>query len=263
MPEKPAGIQSVGNAGARTASPERRRPEPEALELTVVHEDDSLIVVNKPPGMVVHPTYKNTSGTLLNGLLWHVRGRAGVLPSIITRLDKNTSGLVLVALSPEVHARVQRDASAGQVKKEYLALVRGTPTPRSGSISLPLARSPEDRRLVIVTLDGQASETRYEVLSSSSGPDPSPACGPDLVRSGYSLVRCELVTGRSHQIRVHFAAVGHPILGDPTYGEAHATMTRQALHAWRLTLRHPVSGELLHVEAELPADFQALLTPVP
>lgn len=246
MPEKPAGIQSA---------PERRRPEPEALELTVIHEDESLLVVNKPPGMVVHPTYKNTSGTLLNGLLWHVRGRAGVLPSIITRLDKNTSGLVLVALSPEVHARVQRDASAGQVKKEYLALVRGTPTPRAGSISLPLARSPEDRRLVVVTLAGQASETRYEVISTSGGAD---ALEPD-----YSLVRCELVTGRSHQIRVHFSAVGHPILGDPTYGEAHATMPRQALHAWRLTLRHPVSGEPLHVEAELPADFQALLTPAP
>ncbi len=257
MPEKPAAIQSFGNAGGPTGSPERRRPEPEALELTIVYEDDSLLVVNKPPGMVVHPTYRNSSGTLLNGLLWHVRERDGMVPSIITRLDKNTSGLVLVALSPEVHARVQRDASAGLVKKEYLALVRGTPTPRSGSISLPLARSPEDRRLVVVTLAGQACETRYEVLSPPCEPD-LVSCGPDLVRSGYSLVRCELVTGRTHQIRVHFAAVGHPIVGDPTYGEAHATLARQALHAWRLTLRHPVSGEPLQVEAPVPADFQRL-----
>ena len=243
MPEKPAAIQSFGNAGVGMGSPDRRRPEPEALDLAVVYEDESLIVVNKPPGMVVHPTYRNASGTLLNGLLWRVRGRDGIVPSIITRLDKNTSGLVLVALTADVHARAQRDAEAGRVRKEYLAIVRGTPTPRSGSISLPLARSPEDRRLVIVTLAGQASETRYEVLSSSGD---------------HSLVRCELVTGRTHQIRVHFAAVGHPIVGDPTYGEPHATLARQALHAWRLTLRHPVSGEPLQVEAPLPADFQAL-----
>ncbi len=206
---------------------ERRRPEPEALDLAVLYQDDSLIVVNKPPGMVVHPTYRNATGTLLNGVLWRVRGRDGILPSIITRLDKNTSGLVLVALTPEVHARVQRDGEAGRVTKEYLAIVRGTPNPRSGAISLPLARSPEDRRLVIVTLSGQASETRYEVLESNAD---------------HSLVRCELVTGRTHQIRVHFAAVGHPLIGDPTYGEAHEGMPRQALHAWRLSLIHPVSA---------------------
>ena len=248
MPEKPAAIQSVGNAGVGRGSPERRRPEPEALELSVVYEDESLIIVNKPPGMVVHPTYRNSAGTLLNGLLWRVREREGILPSIITRLDKNTSGLVLVALTPDVHARVQRDGEAGRVKKEYLAIVRGTPNPRSGSISLPLARSPEDRRLVIVTLAGQASETRYEVLSTSGD---------------QSLVRCELVTGRTHQIRVHFAAVGHPVVGDPTYGEPHATLERQALHAWRLTLRHPVSGKPLQTEAPPPADFQALLPLLP
>ncbi len=243
MPEKPAAIQSFGNAGVRMGSPERRRPEPEPVELAVVYEDESIIVVNKPPGIVVHPTYRNASGTLLNGLLWHVRGRDGIVPSIITRLDKNTSGLVLIALTPEVHARVQRDAAAGRGRKEHLAIVRGAPNPRSGAISLPLARSPEDRRLVIVTLAGQASETRYEVLSSSAN---------------HSLVRCELVTGRTHQIRVHFAAVGHPIVGDPTYGEPHEALPRQALHAWRLSLVHPVSGEPLQAEAPIPSDFEQL-----
>lgn len=243
MPEKPAAIQSFGNAAAHRESTERRRPEPEELDLAVLYEDDSLIVINKPPGMVVHPTYRNTSGTLLNGLLWRLRRRDGIVPSIITRLDKHTSGLVLVALTPDVHARVQREAEAGRVRKEYLAIVRGTPRPPSGTIALPLARSPEDRRLVIVTLAGQASETRYEVLSS----------GRD-----HSLVRCELVTGRTHQIRVHFAAVGHPIVGDPTYGEPHDALSRQALHAWRLTLAHPVSGTPLEAEAPIPADFQRL-----
>ncbi len=241
MPEKPAAIQSPGNASVRGG--ERRRPEPEELELAVLYEDDSLIVIDKPPGMVVHPTYRNASGTLLNGLLWRLRNRDGIQPSIITRLDKQTSGLVLVALSPDVHARVQREAEAGRVRKEYLAIVRGTPHPRSGTIALPLARSPEDRRLVIVTLAGQPSETRYEVLSSEHE---------------HSLVRCELVTGRTHQIRVHFAAVGHPLVGDPTYGEPHDALSRQALHAWRLTLAHPVSGVPLQVEAPIPADFQRL-----
>ena len=241
MPEKRPAIQSEGDSVPDGSAPERRRPQPEALDLAIIHEDDSIIVIDKPPGMVVHPTYRNASGTLLNGLLWHVRGRDGIVPSIITRLDKNTSGLVLVALTPEVHARVQRDGEAGRVTKEYLAIVRGTPSPRSGTISLPLARSPEDRRLVIVTLAGQASETRYEVLASSGS---------------HSLVRCELVTGRTHQIRVHFATVGHPLVGDPTYGEPHEVLARQALHAWRLSLTHPISGEALRVEAAIPADFE-------
>jgi 23S rRNA pseudouridine1911/1915/1917 synthase len=242
MPEKPAAIQSAA---------ERRRPEPEPVDLAILYEDDSLVVVDKPPGLVVHPTYRNTTGTLLNGLLWRLRGRPGMVPSIITRLDKNTSGLVLVALTPEVHARVQRDAEAGRVRKEYLAVVRGIPTPPAGSIALPLARSPEDRRRVIVTLAGQASETRYHVLASD-------VPGPDMVSTPCSLVRCELVTGRTHQIRVHFASVGHPILGDAIYGIPHLEVSRQALHAWRLTLTHPATGAPLHVESPIPADFHAI-----
>jgi len=235
MPEKDLPIQSVIR---------RPRPEPEELPVAVVYEDDSLIAIDKPPGMVVHPTYKNWSGTLLNGLLWHVRGRAGVEPSIVTRLDKDTSGLVLVALKPELHAHIQRDAAAGLVKKEYLAVVRGTPDPARGSIALPLARSPEDRRLVIVTAAGQHSQTDYEVLSTVDG---------------YSLVRCELVTGRTHQIRVHLAARGWPVAGDQTYGEAHPALTRQALHAWRVTLPHPLTRELLQLEAPVPRDLRGLM----
>ena len=154
MPEVGPPIQSVIR---------RPRPEPEALEIAVVYEDDSLVAIDKPPGMVVHPTYRNWSGTLLNAVLWHVRGRAGVEPSIVTRLDKDTSGLVLVALNPAVHASVQRDGAAGRVKKEYLAIVRGTPTPATGSIVLPLARRLDDRRRVVVMATGQTSRTDYEV----------------------------------------------------------------------------------------------------
>ena len=214
------------------------------MPVAIVYEDDSLIAIDKPPGMVVHPTYKNWSGTLLNGLLWHVQGRAGIDPSIVTRLDKDTSGLVLVALKPELHARIQQDGAAGLVKKEYLAVVSGTPDPARGSIALPLARSPEDRRVVIVTATGQHSQTDYEVLSTVDG---------------YSLVRCELVTGRTHQIRVHLAARGWPVAGDPTYGEAHPALTRQALHAWRVTLPHPVTREPLQLEAPVPRDLRGLM----
>src|SRR5688572_23462711 len=120
MPETPAKVQSL---------PDRRRPEAEEIEITVVYEDDWLVAIDKPPGMVVHPTYKNWSGTLLNALLWRTQGRAAIVPSIITRLDKQTSGLVLAALSPVIHAKVQKDAEAGLVKKEYLALVEGVPFP--------------------------------------------------------------------------------------------------------------------------------------
>ncbi|MBI2828048.1 MAG: RluA family pseudouridine synthase [Acidobacteria bacterium] len=235
MPEEAPPIQSVIR---------RPRPEPEALAIAVVYEDDSLIAIDKPPGMVVHPTYRNWSGTLLNGVLWHVRGRAGIEPSIVTRLDKDTSGLVLVALRPEVHARMQRDAAAGRVSKQYLAIVRGTPTPARGSIALPLARSAEDRRRVVVTATGQTSRTDYEVLSTTGG---------------YSLVRCQLLTGRTHQIRVHLAARGWPIAGDVSYGEAHPALTRQALHAWRMSLLHPVTREPLQFEAPVPRDLSALV----
>ena len=242
MPEDTPGFQS------RVRRPP---PEPEAVALSVLYEDDSLIAIDKPPGMVVHPTYRNWSGTLLNGLLWHLRpstgapgGRAGVQPSIITRLDKGTSGIVLAALTPAVHAGVQRDGAAGHVRKEYLAVVRGSPSPANGSIVLPLARSAEDRRRVVVTPNGQYCETSYEVLST---------------RNGFSLVRCELVTGRTHQIRVHLASRGWPIAGDVSYGEPHPALDRQALHAWRTSLPHPLTRTRLTIEAPIPRDLRELI----
>jgi 23S rRNA pseudouridine1911/1915/1917 synthase len=239
MPETPGGFQSP---------PERRRPEAEEIEIAVVYEDEWLIAIDKPPGMVVHPTYKNWSGTLLNALLWRVRGRDGVVPSIITRLDKQTSGLVLVALSPVIHAQVQRDGASHLVKKEYLAIVEGVPSPASGTIALPLARSPEDRRRVVVSDSGQPCETRYEVLSTTGT---------------QSVVRCELITGRTHQIRVHLSARGWPIVGDIVYGTPHAQVPRQALHAWRLALPHPVRREPMALTAPVPADLGAVLPTPP
>jgi 23S rRNA pseudouridine1911/1915/1917 synthase len=247
MPENVADFQS---------RPRRGRPEPEAIDLDVIYEDEAFIVVNKAAGMVVHPTYKNWSGTLLNGLLWRLRDRdrgpdGPILPGIVTRLDKETSGLVIAAFGPVMHARMQKDGGSGRVTKEYLAFVRGVPAPPAGTISLPLARSTEDRRRVVVTPSGQASETRYEVLSTVQG-------GPEG-RPLLSLVRCELVTGRTHQIRVHLAASGWPIVGDPVYGEPDPAIARQALHAWRVRMPHPVTRVMMRFEASPPAELDALV----
>lgn len=242
--------------GREIQSPRRRPPpEPEAIALTVLYEDAWLMAIDKPPGMVVHPTYRNWSGTLLNGLLWRFRDRATppgpkgpglhpVQPRIVTRLDKDTSGVVLVALTSDVHKRIQRDAAAQRVNKTYLAIVRGTPVPAHGGIELPLARSAGDRRRVVVDASGQPSHTDYEVLSAANG---------------HALVRCELVTGRSHQIRVHLASCGWPILGDRVYGALGDALPRQALHAWRITLPHAASGQPLEIEAPVPPDLQRFL----
>lgn len=224
----------------------RAPPEAEELDLDVLHEDEHVLAINKPPGLVVHPTYKHTSKTLLNAVLWRLRGRPGVRPGVLTRLDKDTSGLVLVALSAAVHAAVQADSRAHRVRKDYLAVVSGVPRPSAGSIQWPLGRDPGDRRRVVVRADGAASETRYDVLSSSGG---------------RSLVSCELVTGRTHQIRVHLASSGWPIVGDLSYGSPDGAIARQALHAWRVELPHPVTRKHLRIEAPLPADLRALVLP--
>ena len=226
-------------------STERGRPLPEDGPLSIVYEDEWMIVLDKPPGIVVHPTYKNWSGTLLNSVLWRVRDRDGAQPGILTRLDKDTSGLVVMALTPELHAAMQRDQAAGRVRKEYLAVVQGTPEPASGTISLPLGRDLADRRRVVVTHFGAASETRYELI--------------ERVRDDASLLRCELVTGRTHQIRVHLASRGWPILGDALYGVTSPAIARQALHAWRVQLPHPVTRKPIDLEAPVPGDIRSLI----
>jgi 23S rRNA pseudouridine1911/1915/1917 synthase len=222
---------------------DRRRPQAEDVPLEVVYEDEWMLALDKPAGMVVHPTYKNASGTLLNGVLWRTRGRAGASPGILTRLDKDTSGLVVVGLTAATHAAMQKDGHGGRITKEYLAVVRGVPQQRRGEIELPLGRDSADRRIVVVRPDGQRACTRYEVV--------------DVV-DGSTLLRCEPVTGRTHQIRVHLAAQGWPIAGDRVYGPPDASVPRQALHAWRVTLPHPVTRQQVELEAPVPRDLEAL-----
>jgi 23S rRNA pseudouridine1911/1915/1917 synthase len=177
-------------------------------------------------------------------VLWRVRDRIEAQPGILTRLDKDTSGLVVIALTPDIHAVMQKDAAAGRTRKQYLAVVCGSPEPEQGQIALPLARDPGDRRRVIVAPDGAVAKTRYEVLSREAG---------------RAVLRCELVTGRTHQIRVHLAAHGWPIVGDRVYGSADTSISRQALHAWRVTLPHPTMRQMLEFEAPVPSDMKTVM----
>jgi 23S rRNA pseudouridine1911/1915/1917 synthase len=223
----------------------RRRPQPEEGPLEIIHEDDQILVLDKPAGIVVHPTYKNTSGTLLNAVLWRFKDRADVQPGILTRLDKGTSGVVVLGLTASAHATLQRDGLAGRTTKEYLAVVHGTPDPPIGRITLPLGRDGADRRLVVVRDDGAHAETHYAVIEQL----------PDE----RSLLRCTLVTGRTHQIRVHLAARGCPIVGDAVYGRADDSIARQALHAWKVSLVHPATRQRMEFEAPVPADMRTLM----
>jgi 23S rRNA pseudouridine1911/1915/1917 synthase len=225
----------------------RAAPAAEDLPLDVCHEDDDLLVVNKPPGQVSHPAFRSSSGTLLNALLAHARGQW--TPALVSRLDKGTSGLVLVAKSKAVQAALQRLSNANAIEKDYLAIVRGKP-PARGTIDLALDRDPWDRRRVTVRdRGGVPSVTKFVRIRTVR-------VGPEAF---LSLLRCRLVTGRMHQIRVHLGARGWPIVGDGTYGVTYPGIGRQALHAWRLMLTHPTTGERLEVSAPPPADMSSLL----
>ena len=236
---------------------------PEDVGLAVLYEDDYLLALDKPAGVVVHPAYKNTTGTVMNALLWRARGwPAPQRPSIVGRLDKLTSGIVLVAKSAAAHAALQRAMAAKETDKAYLAVVYGRVNVAGSDIRLRLRRDPRDRRRVVVSQTaGAESLTRFERLARVRAP-----------QAGLSLVCCTLVTGRMHQIRVHLAARGWPVVGDPVYGEprwsmvkdpaiaaALRTFPRQALHAWRLALTHPVTRARLVLEAPVPRDLEDLL----
>ncbi|MCK9515879.1 MAG: RluA family pseudouridine synthase [Ottowia sp.] len=244
------------HAGDRIAitlrpTPESRAFQPQAVPLVVVHEDDDLLVINKPAGLVVHPAPGHWGGTLLNGLLAR-DGRAAALPraGIVHRLDKDTSGLLAVARSPRAAEQLTAAFAARRVQREYLALAHGTwRGPEQREINAAIGRDPY-RRLRMAVLDPQLHAARAARTSVR------------LLHNGAAtcLLRCQLHTGRTHQIRVHLAHLGHPLLADALYGGAPALgMVRQALHARRLALAHPVSGEPLAFVAPLPEDLQAAL----
>lgn len=242
--------------------PVKARPEPEDIPLEVVHDDARLLVVNKPPGLVVHPGAGTASGTLVNALLQHVgdlSGIGGVLrPGIVHRLDKGTSGLMVVAKDDETHRALVRQFASRKVEKEYLALVLGVPRARKGEIDSPIGRHPVHRKKMAAGAprgrDARTSWEREEALD------------------GAALLRVRIHTGRTHQIRVHLASLGHPVAGDATYGGTRTpssrraearrilqSLERPALHAARLAFDHPASGERVDLEAPLPQDLTAVL----
>lgn len=232
------------------------------IPLVVVHEDADLIVVDKPAGLVVHPAAGNADGTLVNALLHHCRGRlsgiGGVArPGIVHRIDKDTSGLLVVAKSDAAHEGLARQFADHSIARTYLAVTAGHPRPAAGTITARLGRSDRDRKKMAVLADdaarGKHAVTHYRTLEALAG---------------AALVECRLETGRTHQVRVHLAHIGHPLLGDPVYGRTPAALkpvlarlgfARQALHAASLGFVHPVTGEPLLFEAPLPADMRELI----
>lgn len=229
-------------------SPEETAFRPEALPLRIVHEDDTLLVVNKPAGLVVHPGSGNWQGTMLNALLAHAPQLSAIpRAGIVHRLDKDTSGLLVVAKTLEAQTALVRQLQARTVSREYCAVVHGK-VARGGSIEGAIGRDPRSRTRMAVVPNGKPAITHYSVLEKL------PAA---------TVLSCKLETGRTHQIRVHLQKIGHPIWGDPVYGPRNAPkpllIARQALHARRLALQHPASGKTLQWEAPLPGDITALI----
>lgn len=234
---------------------------PEAIPLDVVYEDDDLLVINKAAGMTVHPAPGLYSGTLVNALLAHcgesLSGIGGVArPGIVHRIDKETTGLLVVAKNDATHQNLSAQLAARTLKRHYLAFVWGAPVLSEGLIDAPLGRHRIRRQEMAVVQDGKEARTQYASLETYG--------------KLASLIECRLQTGRTHQIRVHMKHLGHSLLGDETYGRATPanapealkttleTFRRQALHAYRLTLRHPANGKLLRCEAPLPPDMEQL-----
>jgi 23S rRNA pseudouridine1911/1915/1917 synthase len=233
--------------------PEDEAFKPEPLELNIVFEDDHLIVINKPAGLVVHPGAGNWSGTLLNGLLHHCPQLAGVpRAGIVHRLDKDTSGLMVVGKTLAAQTDLVRQLAARTVKREYFALVWGTPR-ISGTIDAAMGRHPRDRvKMAVSTAMGsKPAITHYELIASGKLGEGRPV----------SLVQCRLETGRTHQIRVHMQSIGFPLVGDTVYGKQHLAdyFPRQALQARRLGLVHPHTGEQCEWLVPLAQDFSELL----
>lgn len=238
-----------------TLVPEKELPQADiGVLIDVVHVDDHVIVVNKPAGLVVHPGAGNPTGTLVNGLLALYPEIAEVgqpmRPGIVHRLDAGTTGLMVVARTNEAYEELVEALSLHAVQREYLAVAIGHFDAPSGVIDAAIGRDVRDVTKMAVRLDGKFARTHYEVLTTFVEP------------IAVSLVRCVLETGRTHQIRVHLAAVGHPVLGDVVYGgvRAGAPFGRPALHAAVLSFAHPVTGETLEFEAPLPADFDELVS---
>lgn len=252
-------------------------PLPENIPIDIVYEDAHLIIVDKAPGMAMHPAPGAMKGTLVNALLAHcaasLSGIGGVArPGIVHRIDKDTSGLVVVAKNDAAHAGLAKLFAAHRLERVYYAATRGAPHPREGHVDAPLARSHDDRRKMVVTSGGKRAVTHYWTIETYGQ-----IAGASAGHHAAALVECRLETGRTHQIRAHLAHIGAPLIGDPIYGkfrglkldgsgpkveaakEAAREFPRQALHAAVLGFAHPITGTALRFESALPEDMEALL----
>jgi len=240
----------------RVPPPQRFELRPEAIPLEIIYEDDDLAVVNKPAGMVVHPAAGHWSGTLVNALMARFPelsereeeqpDEPAPRPGIVHRLDKDTSGLMIIAKTARVAEKLQAQFQEHRVHKTYLALVEGVPRAGAGLIDAPIGRDPRQRKRMAVVREGRPAQTSYRVARQFAA---------------HALLEVEPLTGRTHQIRVHLAYIGHPVVGDPVYGRRRASLAcpRQFLHATRLTFTHPTTGAPMSFEVPLPADLQRVL----
>ena len=249
-----------------TAPGEATLPAPDpAIPLQVVHEDPWLVVVDKPAGLVVHPGAGNRAGTLVNALLARYPEMAGAggdpdRPGIVHRLDKGTAGLLVVARTPDAHAALTRMMTARQISRSYLALVVGAVEAERGVVDAPVGRSTRQPTRMSVTAAGRDARTGYRVVRRFGAAGAAGAVG-----AGLTLLECTLETGRTHQIRVHLAAIGHPVAGDPAYGRPGVGavlpgLARPFLHAHRLAFDHPAGTGPLDVSSPLPPDLEAVLS---
>lgn len=223
---------------------------PQDIPLTVVYEDQDLVIIDKPQGMVVHPAHGNWDRTLVNALLFQVQDLSGIngelRPGIVHRLDKDTSGLLVVAKNDRSHRHLAEQIKTHSFTREYTALVHGQVRENQGIIEAPIGRDPRDRKKMAVVAGGRPSITGYQVLERFAN---------------YTLVRCRLETGRTHQIRVHMSYLGYPVVGDPLYGPRKNQwgLNKQLLHASLLTIEHPATGEVMTFQSPLPEYFDSIL----
>lgn len=231
--------------------PEPISAEPEDIPLDIVYEDDDLIVVNKPQGMVVHPAAGNYTGTLVNALMFHCRGTLSAIngvvrPGIVHRIDKDTSGLLVAAKNNEAHIFLAQQIKERKANRRYIALLNGI-LKEDGTVSKPIARHPVDRKKMAVCAGGREAVTHYHVMEHFG--------------NEYTLAECVLETGRTHQIRVHMASIGHSVVGDKTYGikKERFNLAGQLLHAATLGFVHPKSGEYMEFSAPIPDYFENIL----
>ena len=270
------GLALVNGSGSKASSKVRRGdritltvPPPKPTEivpqwmpLTVVYQDEHIAVIDKPAGLAVHPGPGHSGHTLVNALLAicpDIQGVGGeIRPGIVHRLDKDTSGLMVVAKTHQAHLDVSGQIKVRQVDKGYIALAVGKVEPAVGVIDEPIGRDQHNRKRMAVVPDGREARTRYRVLEYivPSGGARMPSGG---VRLGYSLLEVVLETGRTHQIRVHLSFIGHPLMGDGVYGRSSPLLDRQFLHANRLGFRHPATGEPVEFRSELPPELSSVL----